>query len=189
MSIMQATDFECRHQTLLSQLILVAGLATYLFDPEDVVWRFIKDLPNRRELEHLIFFIASIFVGAGATLCTRARSMNWADDSLRAGVGQWLGELAFAVGIGMLLPLAGFITLVAGQAIRILRLARRQDRVLRGPVGWAEAMRREAAKWGLLVTMIIFSITLVDRHADALAGTSYLAWAVLNLPTRKPVSI
>ena len=40
---MKATDFECRHQTLVHQLIVGAAFLTYLIDREDVVWRFVKD--------------------------------------------------------------------------------------------------------------------------------------------------
>ena len=46
-------------------------------------------------------------------------------------------------------------------------------------------MRGEAAKWGLLLTMTVFSITLVDRQADIGAGASYARWALLNLQGRK----
>lgn len=46
-------------------------------------------------------------------------------------------------------------------------------------------MRKEVAKWGLLVTMACFSVTLVDKQADYLAAASYFAWAVLNLPRQK----
>lgn len=81
------------------------------------------------------------------------------------------------------MPLAGFVILVTGQTIRILRLAGSRDDA--GKPSWAGAMRREAAKWGLLLTMSVFSITLVDRHADIGAGASYLIWALLNLPRRR----
>lgn len=70
---MQASEFEYRHQTLLSQLLIGVGLLTYLFDPEDVIWRFIEDDPNRRKLEHVCFMWATLFIGAAAFLCSYAQ--------------------------------------------------------------------------------------------------------------------
>lgn len=177
---MRATEFEYRHQTLLSQLLIAAGLATYFFDPEDVVWRFIKHQSNRRELEHAIFFFATLLVGAAAVLCTGAREGSGGDRRVRDRYRA--GEFLYAVGLGTLMPLAGFVVLVGGQAIRILRLAGHQNHA--SPSG-GRGMRGEAAKWGLLLTMSVFSFTLVDRQADIGAGASYAIWALLNLPSRK----
>jgi hypothetical protein len=47
---------------------------------------------------------------------------------------------------------------------------------------WAHAFRREAAKWGILVTMVVFSVTLIDRLAEILALASILVAVMLNLP-------
>lgn len=84
------------------------------------------------------------------------------------------------------MPLAGFLLVVAGQTVRVLRLAHRTTPPSESrPNGWLAAMRKEVAKWGLLVTMACFSVTLVDKQADYLAAASYFAWAVLNLPRQK----
>ena len=191
---MRTTDFEFRHRTLLSQMLIACGVLTYVFDPEDVVWRFIKDYPDRRELEHAIFLLATLFIGAGAVLCTRAgvaatNTGQLQTPSLHSSASQyWLCELLFSLGIGTLLPLPGFILLVAGQALRVLRLAASQTEII-WPVcsGWIGAIRREAAKWGLLLTMIVFTITLIDRVADYLAAASCLVWAAFNLRVRKQI--
>lgn len=191
---MRATDFEILHQTLLSQLLIAGGVLTYVFDPEDVVWRFIKDYPDRRQLEHAIFLLATLLISAGAVLCTRAvvAATNNGESqapSLRSLASQYrLGEFLFSAGIGTLLPLPGFILLVAGQALRVLRLTASQTGII-WPVcsGWIGAIRREAAKWGLLLTMIVFTITLVDRIADYLAAASCLVWAAFNLRVRKQI--
>jgi len=50
--LLRATGFEFRHQMLLRQSILAAAFSTYLLDPDDVVWRFIRQYPSRRALEH-----------------------------------------------------------------------------------------------------------------------------------------
>lgn len=81
--------------------------------------------------------------------------------------------------------LPGFVIVVVGQAIRILRVMGHTDRSNPERSGWAHGMRREAAKWGLVVTMIAFSITLIDRQADLMAAASYLVWLLLNLPAQR----
>ena len=204
----KATEFEVRHPVLVQQLIIVAAWATYLIDREDVVWRFIKHYPERRLLEHSCFLIATLLIGAGAALCTWARSfpqaiMEIADPmhSARSSLLRYphqLGDWLFAAGLASLLPLSGSVLLISGESIRQLRLVRRYDlaiqqnlpthasepptqRVISGP-RWRRAFRVQAVKWGLLVTMIVFTITLVDRQADILAAASVLVAMFLNLP-------
>lgn len=70
---MRATGFEYRHPTLVHQLIVVAAFLTYLFQPDDVVWWFVKDHPSPHTLERVLFILASGFIAAGAVICTRAR--------------------------------------------------------------------------------------------------------------------
>ena len=113
---MKATSFEFRHQTLLRQLLIAAALTTYLFDPDDIVWRFVKESRSRTALEHGLFLIATLTICAGATLCTRAAAASQPQPE------QYIGELLFAIGLGSLFPLSGFVLLVAGETIRILRL-------------------------------------------------------------------
>jgi hypothetical protein len=47
---------------------------------------------------------------------------------------------------------------------------------------WKRAFRQESAKWGLFLTMIVFTVLLVDRIAEILALASLLLWLLLNLP-------
>ena len=35
-------------------------------------------------------------------------------------------------------------------------------------------------KWGLFFTMIVFTVTLVDRVAEILAGATVVIWITLN---------
>lgn len=44
------------------------------------------------------------------------------------------------------------------------------------------AFRAQTVKWGLFLTMIVFSFTLVDRQADILIAASVLVAVLLNLP-------
>lgn len=83
--------------------------------------------------------------------------------------------------------------LVVGEAIVFLRLIRREKRLV--PAGllvsqplrpdelrptWGRAFRQESAKWGLFLTMIIFTILLRDRVAEILAAISVLVWVIPN---------
>lgn len=178
---MKASRFEARHATLLHSLLIAIMVATYLFERNDVVWRFIKSSPSRTVLEHAFFLIATLLVGLGASLCTSAR-IQFRPGRFHAG------ELLYAIGLASLAPLSGAILFVAGESLRILRLALREREQ---PRGWPSpempqrrgAFRREAAKWGLFLTMIVFSITLIDRVANILAAASVLTWAILNLPS------
>ena len=208
---MQATDFELRNPTLLRHLLVGAALATYSFDSDDVVWRFIKASPERRSLEHVFFLLAALFTGIGAFLCTRAglngkQAQSTSPASPRSRAFQWknCGEWLYAIGLASLFPLAGAVILVLGESLRTLRLllhgdgvTTRSSNAVERPQGnqadpqlrrsrWTDAIRREAAKWGLTLTMVVFSITLIDRVAEWLAVLSLLAWALLNLPLRRP---
>jgi hypothetical protein len=66
----------------------------------------------------------------------------------------------------------------------------RQKPVLRvsGPGGveepllWKMAFRREVVKWGVVVTMMVFVITLKDRIAEILLLVSFLIGLLLNPP-------
>src|SRR5271166_303439 len=115
---MKATNFEYRHQTLVHQLIVGAALLTYLIDRDDVVWRFVRNSYTPRLWERSLFIVATILIAMGAGLSTWARAVS------RPGP-QYLGELLYAIGLGSLMPLSGFIILIAGEALRILRLMRR----------------------------------------------------------------
>ena len=172
---MKATGFEYRHQTLVHQLIVGAGFLTYLIDPDDIIWRFVRNGPAPRLWERSLFIVATILIAIGATLCTRARAFH---------VPTYLGELLYAIGLGSLMPLPGFVILMAGETLRVFRLTRREQDQSHTPplIGWGSAIRREAVTWGILITMIVFVITLKDRHAEILAAASFLAGLLFNLP-------
>ncbi|HET8924694.1 MAG TPA: hypothetical protein VFN26_17055, partial [Candidatus Acidoferrum sp.] len=116
---------------------------------------------------------------------------------------QYLGELCYAIGLGSLVPVGGFVILVGGEALRVFRLIRRDAqssqqvalsaaRSLSRPSAeetnrsWRKAFRHEAVKWGILVTMIVFVITLKDRYAEFLAVASFLAGTLFNVPIVSP---
>lgn len=192
---MRATEFEERHAMLLHQLVVAVAFLTYLWERDDVVWRFIKDTAANRVLEHALFAIATLLVGGAAIICTRARvyqdapvgNQHPAPSYSGSRKWQYLGEFLYAIGLASLLPLAGFVILVVGEAIRILRLVRSKDELSRPRVPlvetksrWRDASRREAVKWGIFLAMVAFTVTLSDRVAEILIGTAWLVGLLLQ---------
>lgn len=181
---LKATEFESRHPVLLQQLIIGTAWATYLFDRDDVVWRCIRSYPQRRPLEHLCFVVAALLVGARAALGTRARAFSPGPVSSAVTLPRLLGDGFFAVGLASLLPLSGSILLLSGESIRLLRLVPRDslNRSQTAPPGWRRAFLSQALQWGLFLSLLVFSWTLVDRQADILIAASVVVAAFLNLP-------
>lgn len=203
---MKATSFEYRYQRLLHLGIVGLAFLTYAVDKDDVVWRFVKASIEPHRWERYLFIAAGVLVAAGAVVCTWARAWG-GDGSLatkaraRQIAERYWGELCYAIGLGALFPLSGFALLVMGEALRIFRLLGRASGNAReiaeqpfpeaGQVaaemetdlGWAEAFRREAIKWGLVLTMIVFVVTLRDRDADVLVAASLVIGIALNAPS------
>jgi hypothetical protein len=194
---MKATDFEYRHQLLLHELIVGAAILTYLLDRDDIVWRFIKGGDHVRPMERWLFAVTTLLFGVSAYLCTLARASvgtESAHDGGREGLGPFyrlrlLGDFLYAVALATLMPLSGFCILMFFESIRLLRLSRLDDALTRGRTTpprlwqpeWGKAFRREAIKWGLFLTMIVFTATLKDRIAEVLIGATVILWILLNL--------
>src|ERR1700690_2390274 len=129
---LSATETEWRHQTVFRRLIVAIAFSAYLFDGDDIVWRYIRENPASREWEHFIFSLATILVGAGAALCTwaQASSMPTMPGAQIPGDGpnpfsrypDQIGDLLFAIGIATLAPPRGAVILVMGEALRNVRL-------------------------------------------------------------------
>jgi hypothetical protein len=212
---MKATDFEYRHQTLVHQFLVAAAFLTYLVDREDIVWRFVKDSSAPRGFERFFFIVATVFIVAGAAICTCARVYRRPESAI--GVesyrhlhrSRYFGDVLYAIGLASLFPLWGFIILVAGEALRVFRLIQREDPRTRNLLqhtlptvsplippaaqefhsGWGKVFRQEAVKWGLFLTMVVFVITLKDRLAEILAAASFLIGLLLNAPIFSRASI
>jgi len=219
--LMKATDFEVRHRTLLHMVIVGLAFLTYVVAPDDIVWLSVKDTPHYHLLERSLFALATLLIGVAAGICTWARAYPESDFSGPSAAiacdgpyryvrhPRYLGTLLYAVGLGSLAPLPGFVVLVAGDALLVFRLIRRWDALEdaassaadqpRAPrllpslqpfcpakglaPDWKKAFRQESGKWGLFVSMIVFTILLIDRVADILVLASLLLWLVLNLPS------
>jgi len=215
---MKATDFEVRHQTLLHVCVVGLAFLTYAIARDDIVWLIVKGAPHYRLLERSLFSIAALLIAAAAAICTWARAYPEPDfagsSSLIACDGpyrylrypKYFGALLYAVGLGSLAPVPGFIILVAGDAFLVFRLIRRTDELERranttasqprlprllpslSPCfpgkgltpDWKKAVRQESGKWGIFLSMIVFSILLIDRVADYLVLASFILWLLLN---------
>jgi hypothetical protein len=200
-SAMKATPFEYRHQTLVHQSLVAAAFLTYIVDPEDIVWRFVKNTSAPHTWERASFIAATLLIAAGTIVCTWTRTIcpSWANKS-QSDLHRfhYLGELVYAIGLGSLAPLWGFIILVVGEAIRLFRLMRFESEEGKNAAsrhrppsvasGFRKAIRKEAVKWGIFFTMIVFVVTLKDRLAEALAVASFLAGLLLNAPSFRPSS-
>lgn len=199
---------------MVHQLLVAVAFLTYLIDRDDVVWRFVKDSAASRELERSLFIVAVLLIAIGAAICTWARAQPRPKGTVGIGLYRYLrhpryfGEISYAIGLGSLAPLSGFVILVIGEALRVLRLTRLHDvriqkleqrpvpvaplladPVAKGPdATWLKAFRQEAVKWGLLLTMIVFVVTLSDRLAEVLAASSFLIGLLLNaaIPEEPP---
>ena len=199
----KATRFEFRHQTLLHLLVVGLAFITYLFAPDDIVWLIVRNSTHVHLYERALFALAALFIGVGATLCTWALAYPEPDLSASLPVASdgphghlryllHFGRLLYAIGLGSLTPVPGFVILIAGEALLVFRLMRRTEtpeNAVRPALpahnlvpNWKKALRQESVKWGIFVTMIIFAIVLVDRIADYLVLASFLLWLFLNLP-------
>jgi hypothetical protein len=188
----KATQFEFRHQLLVHLCVVVAAWLTYLFDPVDIVWAFVGHRPNARALERLFFAFATVLIGAGAALRTWASAYDSSkrqNGSLRhhPNYARYAGSLLFTVGLASLVPLPGFIILVGGESILVLRLILLERSPDAAPVSGpapvpslSSALCLESAKWGIFVAMIAFTMLLVDRVADVLILASLGLWLALN---------
>jgi hypothetical protein len=165
----------------------------------------------RTLLERIVFGIGAFEVLCSAALQTWAHTyLFWAEDVEMPSPARdriyprlqdliYVGRLLFALGIGLLAPISGTVILLLGEVSLIARLfvrnsdptslpALRRDGIVppllpaqRVSAKWRYALRKEASKWGLAITMIAFTLTLRDRLAEILAGASFLLWLALNL--------
>lgn len=183
---MKASAFEQRHAMALRPSVYALAFSVYFFDRDDVVWRFIRYSASPRALEHGAFLMATLLIGLGAYLCTQADACAAERGAYLHKRGGLWGDWLYAVGLSTLAPLGGCLILVVGESIRIPRLgfAERHDvtadACLARVPRWGDAFQRQAAKWGVEVTMVAFTVTLIDRVADYGIAASIAVWAALN---------
>jgi|ERR1700677_3094790 hypothetical protein len=185
-------------------VLLLAGLSTYLIDPDDVVWRFIKTTPQPRLLEHILFGTAAAALGLSLLLEVNQSTQKGSLDARGTHLyREALTRLLQAIGIGSLLPLPGFLLLVIGNTAAPLLLHRRgmlpgdassavctdgTSRPLRGPEPgsfsverWKTLLSRHIGTCCAFFSMVVFSIVLIDRVADVLFAITALVSVAVGI--------
>ena len=227
---MKATEFEFRYRSLLNLIQFWIAFQLYSVDRVNVVEALVRWGKLQSSLPvHVIFGFGALLVGLAAAMRT------WAAAYLRSDVVHdpalhtetlvadgpfrhvrnplYLGTFLLSVGIGMLASRSGFVFLVGGAAVRILRLIGREEDELEKQQGaafrefcrrvprlfpslrprvpaaglkpqWGQAFRGEAFMWGFCITMIGFALTLQVRVADILGGATLALW-LLQRATRR----
>ena len=184
-----------RLSLIVRAALLLVGISTYLIFRDDVVWHFIKSSPHPRLLEHISFGIAAGILGFALLLKVKAGAHR---DSLdRRGSSRItvvIASLLQAIGIGSLLPLPGFLLIVLGDvAVSLLLDDRhsteedlgverdsRQDRRPLRIFRWRNALATHIGLCFAFLSMVIFSVVLVDRVADVLFAMTSLASIAAN---------
>jgi hypothetical protein len=175
---MKATRFEYRHQTLFHLLLVGLAVATYLRNPDDIVWAVVRGHSDSALLERVVFGAGALMLLGSAVLETWAKARD-------ARLPKRLARIFLALGVGQLLPLPGLILLLAGEAILMLRLNLRDRSAPPVPSvagSWGPALRAASSKWGLAFSMVLFAWTLQDRVAEIGATVALLVWLMLNVP-------
>lgn len=179
-----------RFRVVARSLLLATGLCTYLVTRDDIVWASVKNSPHARSLEHGVFAAAAALLGLSLILEVRS-------DSLATGPPQrTFASFLRVVGIGCLLPLPGFLLLVIGDvAISLLLLRMKPESpgqdlasttALAARPPWQTALTKHLGLFCAFLSMLVFSIVLIDRVADvlfALTAAISIGAAVL-LPRR-----
>lgn len=201
MFAMKATPLEYRHQTLFHLLLVGVAVLTYLCYPVDLVWALVRSHANNASLERVVFGVGALLLLGSAVLETwaKARPGLLARSNRLVLHGRVQNQVArtslyarilLVLAVGLLLPWAGTVVLLAGETILIARLffwneesaAGRQFRSLSSAGSWGSGFRAAAPRWGLAASMILFAWTLQDRIAEVGAACSMVLWLALNVP-------
>ena len=142
--MIQASEFEFRHRSLLNLIHFWISFQVYSFDKTNVVWWLVSwDTPQGARRARILFAVAALLLLMAASVRT------WAAAYLSSSVVHdtklhtealvadgpyrhvrnplYLGTFLMTVGLGFLASRVGFAFLVVGAAIRILRLVGREE--------------------------------------------------------------
>jgi hypothetical protein len=188
----QRAALESRSSLIARTALVLAGVSTYLFSRDDVVWHFIKTAPDPQVLEHVFFGLAAVLLGASLLLKVKLSSalgnQNGRDQSRTLST---VASFLQAIGVGSLLPLPGFLLLAAGDLATSLLLESKQS-IAEDHLGeehdvgrtrdylprLGHALMQHIGLFLALLSMIVFSLVLVDRIADILfAMTAIISFA------------
>lgn len=189
----QAAPFAVRHPFLVHGILVVLCWSPYEIDRVDVVWRFVRHSANAHVLEHIGFALAALSIGVGIWLGAwpGGRRANLTVSDPRSIRRRSVGEILHASGIATLLPVAGALLMVFGEAIRSTRYARWKlnastaqfgppapASVISAPMQPGRLALRHIAGICAFLSMLAFSITLRDRLADGLFAATALVFVI-----------
>ncbi len=230
---MRATDFEFRHRFWIIFLLFWAAFSAYFIDHRiagAVLARLflaggnLKSAAGERTL-HAVFFAAALLVGLAALLRSWAsaylRSELVHDPNLRTeGVVAdgpyrhlrnplYFGNLLLAAGMGLLASPLGFLILVAGHVVFLLRLIGREEAELAATQGdsyrayraavprlwpslrprlpsggreprWLQGFVGETFLWLLFAGSLYFAITLNGRAIPYVVAVGVAAYFLIR---------
>jgi protein-S-isoprenylcysteine O-methyltransferase Ste14 len=214
---MRATEFEFRHRFWFIFPLFWVGFAAYRLDPRNVGEILVRQLVPAGDVRlgvHSVFGVAALLVGIAALVRTWAsaylQSERVHDSNLRTeGVVAdgpyrhvrnplYLGNFLVALGMGLLMSRLGFLIIVVGHAIFLLRLIGREESELLATQGasyrayfdavprlwpalrprvptsslqprWPQAFFGETFFWLLFAGTAYFAITLNGRVVPIVA--------------------
>jgi hypothetical protein len=200
----QASGFELRHPWLLHNGLLLVSVLTYRTDREDVVWRFIKAAPHVRLLEHFSFGAAAILIALSIWLSSRAAFRDLDPRSNDSKRSRRLGGVFYAVGLGTLFPLSDLLLFVLSEFVRIARFQCAGSQRGESPRELMEGRKQmppdpsrpsghpsqsllvhQAAACCALLSMVVFSVTLVDRVAEYLFAATALVSVLAHIQEQR----
>ncbi len=170
--------------------LLLAAVSVYLVAPDDVVWRLVRNAAHARIWEHLCFAAAAAMLACALLLklLIAARARRGHCGSRTRAV---LANLLQAAAIGSLLPAAGFVLLMAGDLCISLFVPVALPAVELVPaqaLRWSEVFRANLALGCAFVSMLIFSVVLIDRVADVLFAITALVSLAMTVLAVRPGS-
>jgi protein-S-isoprenylcysteine O-methyltransferase Ste14 len=225
---MRATEFEFRYRSLIILGIYFLALSTYRFEHQSVVRYAIdltvgQDAPNADFLARVIFGIGAFFTFLAAAFRTWAaaylRSSTVQDPSMHLDTivadgpyryvrnPLYLGAMLLAIGLALLTPWLGFLTITIGLTIFILRLTGLEESKLEAAQGesyrqycrhvprlwpalrprlpnggirpqWRQAILGELHMWLFFAAMAASAITLRPRVSWWIVGTAVIIYLV-----------
>jgi hypothetical protein len=189
-----------RWSLVIHAVLLLGGVCAYFKQPDDVVWQFVRGESNVRVWERIWFALAAVALAISLSLRVRldTQPMESKNEQGRAGPLRIASDFLQALGIGSLLPIAGFILLVLGETTFSVLCYAFENNSGSELAGTAvprsattgrgerrESLSRHAGLLCAFLSMVAFSITLSDRLADYLFAGSALIAVLANLRRRR----
>jgi len=234
---MHATDFEFRNRFWIIMLLFSVAFASYGLDHVNVmqaVADWIAGLNNSNSDRLVRFFLAlgTILVFIAASIRTwaaaylRSEVVHDANVHSEALVADgpyrhvrnplYFGNFLVAAGIGCLASRLGFVILILGMTVVVLRLIGREEAQLekeqgerfrefcrnvprlwpalrpRLPSGgvephWGQAFIGEAFNWGAFIALLVFDLTLNNTLLWAILATGLLSRILLGFVEKRPL--